>query len=125
MGKDATRGPEIPEFEQTYLEKLRLAAQVILDAAPEGTLVSDPLEVELGIFKDRVEFLLLRPGGAASGLPWHSAEPFRSDGFGLADQDAVDARASPELAALPMTPEQVAETYAALDAEKRQERPNG
>ena len=47
------------EFERTYLEKLRLAAQVILDAAPGGDLVSDPLEVELGMFKDRVEFLLL------------------------------------------------------------------
>ena len=55
----------IHEFERTYLEKLRLAAQVILDAAPDGDLVFDPLEVELGMFKDRVEFLLL--SGPAAG----------------------------------------------------------
>ncbi len=47
------------DFERTYLGKLQLAAQVILEAAPDGDLVSDPLEVELGIFKDRVEFALL------------------------------------------------------------------
>lgn len=51
----------IQDFDRMYLEKLQLAAQVILDAAPEVDLVSDPLEVELGIFKDRVEFALLLP----------------------------------------------------------------
>jgi hypothetical protein len=59
------------EFERTYLEKLRLAAQVILEAAPDLTLVPDPLEVELGIFKDRVEFALLLPEAAVSALPQH------------------------------------------------------
>ena len=49
------------KFERTYFEKLRLAAQVILDAASDLSLISDPLEVELGIFKDRVEFMLLLP----------------------------------------------------------------
>ena len=49
------------KFERTYFEKLRLAAQVILDAASDLSLVSDPLEVELGIFKDHVEFMLLLP----------------------------------------------------------------
>lgn len=60
----------IYEFERTYLEKLRLAADVILAAAPDGRLVSDPLEVELGIFKDRVEFALLLPSAAADAFPW-------------------------------------------------------
>jgi hypothetical protein len=32
----------IYQFERTYLEKLRLAADVILNAAPDGSLVSDP-----------------------------------------------------------------------------------
>lgn len=59
MTGNAVSKQAIHEFERTYLEKLRLAAQVILDAAPDGDLVSDPVEVELGMFKDRVEFLLL------------------------------------------------------------------
>jgi hypothetical protein len=70
MGINATPGPTIHEFERTYMEKLRLAAQVILEAAPDLSLVSDPLEVELGIFKDRVEFVLLLPEAAADELPW-------------------------------------------------------
>jgi hypothetical protein len=49
----------IHEFERTYLGKLLLAAKVILEAATDLSLVSDPLEVELGIFKDRLEFTLL------------------------------------------------------------------
>ena len=66
MSRNSVTGPVIQEFERTYLEKLRLAAQVILEAAPELSLVSDPLEVELGIFKDRVEFALLLPEAAAA-----------------------------------------------------------
>ena len=58
--------PAICEFERIYLEKLRLAAQVLLEAAPDLSLVSDPLEVELGIFKDRVEFMLLLPEAGES-----------------------------------------------------------
>jgi hypothetical protein len=61
----------IYQFERTYLEKLRLAVDVILAAAPDGRLVSDPLEVELGFFKDRVEFALLLPSAAADAFPWH------------------------------------------------------
>ena len=70
MGENATPSPAIHEFERTYLEKLWLAARVILEAAPGLSLVSDPLEVELGIFKDRVEFALLLPEAAVSALPW-------------------------------------------------------
>lgn len=62
----------IQDFERTYLEKLLLASQVILEAAPDGDLVCDPLEVELGIFKDRVELLLLHPDTAGRTLPWHA-----------------------------------------------------
>jgi len=60
----------LSDFERTYLGKLRLAAEVILGAAPDLELVSDPLEVELGIFRDRLEFLLLLPEGADQALPW-------------------------------------------------------
>jgi hypothetical protein len=70
MSENAIPRPAIHEFERTYLEKLRLAAKVILEAAPDLSLVPDPLEVELGIFKDRVEFALLLPEAAVSALPW-------------------------------------------------------
>jgi hypothetical protein len=70
MGENTTSESAVHGFERTYLEKLRLAAQVILEAAPELSLVSGPLEVELGIFKDRVEFVLLIPEAAVSSFPW-------------------------------------------------------
>ena len=63
-------GRDLPDFERTYLERLRLAAQVILDAGPDLELVTDPLEVELQIFKERVEFLLLLPEYSDAVLPW-------------------------------------------------------
>jgi hypothetical protein len=61
---------ELHEFERTYFERLRLAAQVILEAAPDLELVTDPLEVELQIFKERVEFLLLLPELSGDVIPW-------------------------------------------------------
>jgi hypothetical protein len=70
MSKNAAPRPAFHEFERTYLEKLLLAAKVILEAAPDLSLVSDPLEVELGIFKDRVEFALLLPETAVVAFPW-------------------------------------------------------
>ena len=59
MSENTAPRPVIHEFERTYLGKLLLAAGVILEAATDLSLISDPLEVELGIFKDRVEFALL------------------------------------------------------------------
>jgi hypothetical protein len=59
MSENTTSRPTIHEFERTYLGKLLLAARVILEAASDLSFISDPLEVELGIFKDRVEFALL------------------------------------------------------------------
>jgi hypothetical protein len=66
----AGTGEELHEFESTYFERLRLAAQVILDAAPDLELVTDPLEAELHIFRERVEFLLLLPEYAGAVIPW-------------------------------------------------------
>jgi hypothetical protein len=66
----AGTGKNMFEFERTYFERLRLAAQVILDAAPDLELVTDPLEVELQIFKERTEFLLLLPEHSGDVLPW-------------------------------------------------------
>jgi hypothetical protein len=63
MDNSAGTGKNMFEFERTYLERLRLAAQVILEAAPDLELVTDPLEVELQIFKERVEVLLLESRG--------------------------------------------------------------
>lgn len=73
MGENAIPGPVIHEFERTYLEKLRLAAEVILEAAPDLSFISDPLETELRILKDRLEFALLLPG-TALGTPWRDGD---------------------------------------------------
>jgi hypothetical protein len=69
-GMNEETGKGLHEFERTYFERLRLAAQVILEAAPDLRLVTDPLEAELGIFKERVEFLLLLPEYAENEIPW-------------------------------------------------------
>jgi hypothetical protein len=71
---DPGRVPATPagsghEFDRIYLEKLRLAAQVLLEAAPDESFIPDPLEVELGIFKDRVELMLLLPETAGDEIP--------------------------------------------------------
>jgi hypothetical protein len=70
--ESATPEPKVHEFERTYLEKLLLAANVILEAAPDMPMIADPLEVELGIFKDRMEFALLLPEAAIKALPWRN-----------------------------------------------------
>lgn len=61
MEQHQALGPSLHDVERVYLERLRLAAQVILDAAAELELVTDPLDGELVIFKERVEYLLLLP----------------------------------------------------------------
>jgi len=70
LESSAGTAKELHEFERTYFERLRLAAQVILEAAPDLELVTDPLEVELQIFKERVEFLLLLPELSSDVIPW-------------------------------------------------------
>jgi hypothetical protein len=71
MSENPAPRPAVTGFECTDLDKLRLAAQVILEAASGSDLISDPLEVEAGILKDRVEFMLLLPAGLDGELPWH------------------------------------------------------
>jgi hypothetical protein len=48
----------LPGLEQTHLERLKLAADVLLS---EHDAITDPLEAELTIFRDRVEHALLLP----------------------------------------------------------------
>jgi hypothetical protein len=47
-------------FERTYLERLKLACDVLLELAEEDQ-ISDGLEVELRGFKEQVERELLMP----------------------------------------------------------------
>ena len=54
-------------FERTHLERLRLAAGVLLELAGEPAL-PEPVEVELTLFKERVEHTLLLPGQGAGWL---------------------------------------------------------
>jgi hypothetical protein len=49
-------------FERTFLERLRLAAQVILELA-EDDAIPDTLAAELVIFKERLERDLLQSDG--------------------------------------------------------------
>jgi hypothetical protein len=48
-------------FERTHLERLKLAADVLLS---EHDAITDSLEVELTTFRDRVEHALLLPDQA-------------------------------------------------------------
>ena len=52
----------LPAFERTHLERLKLAADILLS---ERDAIADSLEVELTIFRDRVEHALLLPGQAS------------------------------------------------------------
>jgi hypothetical protein len=45
-------------FERTHLERLKLAADVLLS---EHDAITDPMEAELTIFRERVEHALLLP----------------------------------------------------------------
>ena len=49
----------LPALERTHLERLKLAADVILS---EFDAIPDSLEVELTIFRERVHHALLLPG---------------------------------------------------------------
>ena len=46
-------------FERTHLERLKLAADVLLS---EHDAITDPMESELTLFRERVEHALLLPG---------------------------------------------------------------
>jgi hypothetical protein len=70
MDEQQAPGSPLHDFERVHFDRLRLAAQVILEAAPDLEIVTDPLEVELQIFKERVEFLLLLPEYADGVIPW-------------------------------------------------------
>lgn len=50
----------LPKFERTYLERLKLACEVLLELAEDGQ-ISDGLAVELLGFKEKVEHRLLQP----------------------------------------------------------------
>jgi hypothetical protein len=51
----------LPAFERTHLERLKLAADILL---AEHDAIPDPLEAELTIFRERVERALLLPDDA-------------------------------------------------------------
>jgi hypothetical protein len=52
------------KFERTHLERLKLAADVILSEPDD---IGDALEAELTLFRDRVEHALLGACGSAGG----------------------------------------------------------
>jgi hypothetical protein len=55
----------LSDFRRCDLERLKLAAEVIIAAAGEfGEVIPDPLESELVILRGRLEKALLLPDGA-------------------------------------------------------------
>lgn len=67
---------ELEEHDLIYLEKLRLATDVILQVGEDPGALPDTFLVELYLFKDRVErALLLTPGATAQVLPWRKPAP--------------------------------------------------
>lgn len=50
---------ELSRHDRLYLDKLRLAAEVLLEASEEPGSLPDPLVAELFLFKDRIEHALL------------------------------------------------------------------
>lgn len=68
----ATAHDGLEDRDRTYLEKLRLAADVILQLGEDPGVIPNTLEVELWVSRDRVERALLQiPGATAGILPWH------------------------------------------------------
>ena len=57
---------ELEHHDRVYLDKLRLATDVLMQAAQESDLVPDPLEVELVLLKDRIDRALLSTGHLTS-----------------------------------------------------------
>jgi hypothetical protein len=55
----------LPQFTRTDLDRLKLAADIILRLA-EDDAIPGPLEEELIIFRDRVEHALLQPASPAA-----------------------------------------------------------
>ena len=67
---------ELEEHDRIYLDKLRLATEVILQAGEDPGTLNDVLQTELFLFLDRVQrALLLQPGETATLLPWRSPSP--------------------------------------------------
>lgn len=67
---------ELEEHDLIYLEKLRLAADVILQVGEDPGALPDTFQTELYLFRDRIErALLLCPGPAAEVLPWRKPAP--------------------------------------------------
>ena len=49
----------LPAFDRVHLERLKLAADILLS---ETDTISDPLETELTLYRERIQHALLLPG---------------------------------------------------------------
>ncbi len=58
----------LPLFARSDLDRLRLAADILLRLAEDGA-IPETLEAELVIFRDRVEHALLLPTDAPAAAP--------------------------------------------------------
>lgn len=62
---------ELNHHDRVYLEKLRLATNVLLQHGEDPGVLSDILHTELFIFRDRIELALLLPKAAPGTHPGH------------------------------------------------------
>jgi hypothetical protein len=56
MSYPSLPGAEVPDFQRVHLQRLKLAADVLLGEAPHLTTA---LEAELSIYRERIECALL------------------------------------------------------------------
>jgi len=49
----------VPDYDRVYLEKVRLAIQILLDLPADSDLLNSALETDLHLLKDRIELALL------------------------------------------------------------------
>jgi hypothetical protein len=65
MSHPSLPGVQLPDFQRVHLERLKLAADVILGEAPD---LPAALEAELSIYRERVECALLKPVPTSAAL---------------------------------------------------------
>ncbi len=63
MSHPSLPGIQVPDFQQVHLQRLKLAADVILSEAPD---LPASLETELLLYRERIECALLEPVPAAA-----------------------------------------------------------
>lgn len=68
---ETTVPDQFETYDRVYLEKLRLATGVLLEAGEDPGIVNDIFQTELFLFRDRVDRALLLPATSGDAPPRH------------------------------------------------------